>query len=774
MKRRFVFYVMSALALVGFNSCEKEINPNYNPETQEVVTNFVFNVPGANKVTTRMSNAATQAYNGMSFRGINNAVLLSYAKDGNNGKILAADETATKINDLSTVVAPNVLSPTNSRRVLEMSLPLKTNTLLFYGIAPQGEAYQTSTNPFYTVNDCYGKMASFSIGQDAGSTDISLQKRISGDNKTKFETTEKLFSGIMSCIMNTNLIGDNKESATADEHPTGVTNTYKFNLPATGEGAYPDTISWRSFSWGKSVSSDAAHDWYPLEEKLGKAYVQMTKINNADGELRAADGESLKRTVKDLWTIVNEVRCADPLNKEEALAKFLAHKISIEMAKYFTPEELPTDGSPVGEISFNDVTTIKTNFTAPDPYRPYATYYNGAESKDWPTATEIADLTNLDDFPFNYSLPRGAVHMAYKGTPNNTFYYPATFNTSGMGVTPGSGSYNAESYYYPAELMYFGNSPVRTTDTDKKVSDYPNGVGSGDKPWDDEASWTGWDGNFVKASTRAVAMKYNINYGTALLETHVKYATTDLKDNNHAVQAYNLGVATDDPSVADELDKTISVDGTSFQLTGIIIGGQSEKVDWDFLPTGTTRGFIYDKAIPDSAKVIPVSGSSKANYTMVLDNFKSAGKISGIHTPDTQETVYVALEFQNKTGKDFYGNFNLIRDEGYFYLIGALDPAQYNGTDKPNGASNYDSFTFPARDGYVLPPYTAAGASQNVKRVFAQDLVTKVTFALGENSLKYAYLTVPDLRSGSITLGLSVDLKWESGLVFDDIILGGN
>jgi len=51
--------------------------------------------------------------------------------------------------------------------------------------------------------------------------------------------------------------------------------------------------------------------------------------------------------------------------------------------------------------------------------------------------------------------------------------------------------------------------------------------------------------------------------------------------------------------------------------------------------------------------------------------------------------------------------------------------------------------------------------------------MTTANFKIGEHSLKYAYLTVPDLRSSSVTLGLSVDLKWETGLVFDNIIVGG-
>ena len=51
--------------------------------------------------------------------------------------------------------------------------------------------------------------------------------------------------------------------------------------------------------------------------------------------------------------------------------------------------------------------------------------------------------------------------------------------------------------------------------------------------------------------------------------------------------------------------------------------------------------------------------------------------------------------------------------------------------------------------------------------------MTTATFTLGENSLKSAYLTVPDLRAASMSMGLSVDLKWETGLDFSNVVLGG-
>ena len=61
----------------------------------------------------------------------------------------------------------------------------------------------------------------------------------------------------------------------------------------------------------------------------------------------------------------------------------------------------------------------------------------------------------------------------------------------------------------------------------------------------------------------------------------------------------------------------------------------------------------------------------------------------------------------------------------------------------------------------------------NVKRVFIQDYVTEANFKIDANSLKYAFVTVPDLQASQISLGLSVDISWSEGPKFNDITLGG-
>ena len=121
----------------------------------------------------------------------------------------------------------------------------------------------------------------------------------------------------------------------------------------------------------------------------------------------------------------------------------------------------------------------------------------------------------------------------------------------------------------------------------------------------------------------------------------------------------------------------------------------------------------------------------------------------------------VALEFKNANDVDVYGKGGIIPKGATFYLAGKLEKGTKEITSWPTT--------------YAIPPYSAAGASQQVTRIFTQDYVTTATFKIGENSLKNAYTTVPDLRASQTSLGLSVDLQWRSGLSFDgdnSVVLG--
>ena len=248
-------------------------------------------------------------------------------------------------------------------------------------------------------------------------------------------------------------------------------------------------------------------------------------------------------------------------------------------------------------------------------------------------------------------------------------------------------------------------------------------------------------------------MVNNIRYGAAMLETKVGY--TDA-----VTQAAQI--STNNPNISDQM---MPVGAGTFKLTGVVIGGQPKRVGWDFLPV-SGEGFIYDNFHGENGEKaisVPLSGTSTPNYTVVFDNYNAASAAANT----AQDKVYVALEFQNNGTMDFFGKKNWVRKGDYFYLIGMLDP----GDPQAEPSSTEKDITWPS-DGTVIPPYNPDGTSTKQPRIFVQDYKTTVTFKIGPNSLQYAYLTVPDLRSSNMTLGLSVDIQWREGLDLGEVVVG--
>lgn len=745
MKKMFKFAFLSAIALTGstmLTSCSssddaaaENNNPNYDPDTQTVYAQFVFNVSTGNQATTRQSSAATQASTSETFRGINNAGLFTY-KLSDDGKHLAEAAVADKFIDLGSPIASSQITSSKSHRVLEMTLPINTNTMLFYGKAPEGTPSSAESTKGYSAYDVYGHLDDYTLaggtgddaGKDISKANFELGKRMTADNKTKYDEIKKLLGGVLTCIINTKIAGTDHVALDAEHYAVAV---------AANE--YPD-VTWADYANSNSPV-ETTHELYALEVKLAEVYKALTNIQTAQGELRAGYGTAILHTIEDVWSVINSVQCATPFSKGEAVAKKLAELIHVEINKYFdgtVPMTGDNKGGAVTGVAFKPVSTMVTAFNA-DGLWPTDTH---------PTVEGIGS-EDLSKFPMAYAVPSGAAHYEWKNTEKK-FEYVTNYSTASVG---NAGGFTVESYYYPAELLYFGNSPLRVSGEEHKEPTYPNGVGN----WMTESSWSAdWvKDSHVVSTTRSVAMRNNINYGTALLKTTVGYKSATLNDNNHKIQKDK------NPSISDtdEPDKVITVDGTSFQLVGLVIGGQYKKVGWDFTPktSDNTQGYIYDKAIPEGAEGIPTYNATPAasnpNYTLVFDNYKAGD--------GGQDKVYIALELKNNTGQDFYGKHNLIRNGDSFYLVGKLDPSAKAWNDLVKTSSDHP-----------LPPYNATGTSIETVRVFMQDFMTTANFWFNENSLHEALLTVPDLRHSSLTLGLSVDMNWSTGITFDDVILG--
>ena len=314
-------------------------------------------------------------------------------------------------------------------------------------------------------------------------------------------------------------------------------------------------------------------------------------------------------------------------------------------------------------------------------------------------------MNTLRDFPGKFNLPDGVATLSWT---SGGFAYSAPGND----LFSTGNTINYQKICYPAELSYFVNTETMVSDKDmSSLSDFPNYTDWTKEAGGDWSAKTNFSKNAVTNSTKTVGLKDPVQYSVAVLKSTVKCDAAKLEDN--AKQAGKL-----------EADQQITVPTNGFKVTGILIGGQPESVDWKYEPAATGESFantIYDKEMngaPMYAK--NEANASNANYTLVFDNKNAPNKV-----------VFVTIELENNSGMDFYGQDGIIPKDAKFYLVGKLDPTGKTESD----------------------------------HVFVQDHITKANFNI--KTLKGAYNCIPDLRTSGINVGLAVDLSWKSGIQFN-------
>ena len=291
---------------------------------------------------------------------------------------------------------------------------------------------------------------------------------------------------------------------------------------------------------------------------------------------------------------------------------------------------------------------------------------------------------------------------------------------------------------YPSEIVYFDNSPLRATNEYKTEGNYASNTDAWDKQYQAPTSGD-WMGTEVLSTTRAVAMTNNVNYGVALLETTVKLAQVNLTDNMSGI--------------VNGASNQTTIDGTGMKVTGILIGGQPATVGWNMIP-GSSEGFakvVYDKDVQFTT-TLATGTPTETNYTVLLDNYKTGGD---------QNDVNFALEIKNGD-TDFYGAHGMIPANSTFYLVGKFEVANGTGRQvaKVKVGDGSDDWIWRTSSTYRI-------TNESTPRVFMQDYKTVANIVISADALQNAYSTIPDLRSTELLFGLSVDLKWETGLTFN-------
>lgn len=329
------------------------------------------------------------------------------------------------------------------------------------------------------------------------------------------------------------------------------------------------------------------------------------------------------------------------------------------------------------------------------------------------TGSKVTSLGSdtYDKYPSNKNLPDGAAVLQWGKKADNTYgFIPQVQTTNTANVS------SMNRYTYPAELYYYGNSLIKTSNDEVPVSKYS---GTGITTWQDVVDNLYKSGSVVSSNTKAVAIVDPMQYAVARLQGTVQATSSTLKDAENT-----------DVSLLNGTDN-------SFKVTGMIVSGQF-PVNFDFTPkhdgaSEDNEHFVYDSYL-GSAPMYLTTTTTSPFYTMVMQ------------THD-YEDVTVILEFENNSGTDFKGENGIVYNGTKFYLAGKVELSKGNATDVDESE----------RD--------------DVKnRVFTQDHTTILTMKV--NSLAKAYNVMPNIQSGRLEVGVEINLKWEQAtpqtIVFDE------
>ena len=233
------------------------------------------------------------------------------------------------------------------------------------------------------------------------------------------------------------------------------------------------------------------------------------------------------------------------------------------------------------------------------------------------------DGTNINSntYPQSLGLPDGAAAIRWTGSQ-----FEVKTTTTQLDNING-----INRYTYPAELMFFVDSPIRTSPKEVTKTNYQDNT----KTWSAFLDEYYNGSTAVNTNTKAVAVENPIQYGVAKLDLTLTGMSTTLMD------------------AKDEVVPNTSM--TTLPLTGVIIGGQ-HTVGFNMKPQGAQTDvdgrFIYDTNIIEGNKT----------STLVLQSYDN-------------EKVPVILEFENNTGHAFTGKDGTVYPNARFYLIALIDPA---------------------------------------------------------------------------------------------------
>ena len=194
---------------------------------------------------------------------------------------------------------------------------------------------------------------------------------------------------------------------------------------------------------------------------------------------------------------------------------------------------------------------------------------------------QLTDATKY--YPASIGLPDSAAALKWVETTTDTGttgeFVPQTTTT-----LKDVNSLNV--FAYPAELCYFSNSQIKTSES---VIDHTGYTSTTDWKGDVLPKYT--DGQSIVRTTKSVAIEKPLQYGVARLDVALKANT---------IKATISGETKD--VLVDGDGNNVVVEATSFPLTGVIVGGQ-RRVGFDYRPLSDSdpESMVYDSKVTNDS-----------------------------------------------------------------------------------------------------------------------------------------------------------------------------
>ena len=190
-----------ALAAVACNKDVVQDNPDYNPETKEVTTQFVLSV-NTGAPQTKMS--ATNVQRANNFLGINEAHVLAYKTNMSvpalsvEPFVLNSNAATDRDYPLGTLYSSSSIDASSngtssSNRIVQLNVPIDVDAMLFYGKA-------INASP----SNATGKLV-YNVDKTPANTHFDLVPRLAATDETTYKHTGDLMVFIINRIISTSV-----------------------------------------------------------------------------------------------------------------------------------------------------------------------------------------------------------------------------------------------------------------------------------------------------------------------------------------------------------------------------------------------------------------------------------------------------------------------------------------------------------------------------------------------------------------------------------------